>query len=460
MYKLHFFALVVALHLLAWIWLTTKNKQVGFLLVSLCVISIPLQIQLNLKTPAFFTNAGTLGNEFFLPFAFFLFVPVAFFRIGHLKRSEVGLKLFNWITVTFLLILISLFNPYNESPTATLIFALFFASNVLLFKMLFSVLDYDDMLKGVFYGLAFLTVVHMLLAILFPVLNVEAVTAFFKKEGQESATRYGSRASAAIGTLAHPNSLALFTNIAASFFLSCWLNKYRTKGSLVMLAISAVLIVLTFSRSSYLSFLCIMVFLWFVHKNAHKNFLSVGNVAKFVFPVVILLVWVVFFSPFSEMFLQSDASDQLENRVLHWLMALEGFYASPLIGVGLNAHLEFFADHYYLISHLAPPEFFLEHQVHNIHFIMLLETGMLGFSAWILFLGRNIADSKKDIALGRNQILALTQAGLTVAIAINGFTDWAPFSSEILPMFLFINFLALKYREAYKGSVARLPVHT
>jgi hypothetical protein len=90
MYKLHFFALVVALHLLAWVWLSAKNKHAGFLLVSLYVVSIPLQVQLNLKTPAFFTNAGTLGNEFFLPFAFFLFVGVAFFRIGRLKRGVAG----------------------------------------------------------------------------------------------------------------------------------------------------------------------------------------------------------------------------------------------------------------------------------------------------------------------------------------------------------------------------------
>jgi hypothetical protein len=460
MYKLHFFALVIALHLVAWAWLSAKNKHAGFLLVSLYVISIPLQIQLNLKTPAFFTHAGTLGSEFFLPFSFFLFVLVACFRIGRLTRSEAGSTPFNWITVTCVLIVISLFNPNNQSPTATLIFALFFVSNVLLFKILSGVLDYDDTLKGVFYGLAFLTVVHMLLAILFPILNVEAVTGFFKKEGQESATRYGSRASAAIGTLVHPNSLALFTNIASSFFLSCWFNRYRTRASLVMLVTGALLIVLTFSRSSYLAFLCIMAFLWFVHKNARKNFLTLGNVAKFVLPVGVVLAWVVFFSPFSDMFLQSDASDQLENRVLHWLMALEGFYASPLIGVGMNAHLEFFADHYYLISHLAPPDFFLEHQVHNIHFIMLLETGLLGFAAWMLFLGKNMADSKKDIARGRNQVLALTQMGLTVAIAINGFTDWAPFSSEILPAFLFINFLAINYREAYKGSPAGVPVHT
>lgn len=449
MYKIPFFALVAALHLLAWVWLSSKNKPAGFLLASLYVVSIPLQVQFNLQTEAFFTNAGTMGNELFLPVSFFLFLLIALFRIHHLKRSEVLLQASGWMTIVGALVLISLVNPENESPTATMIFAVFFFSHVLLFKMLFSVLDYEEMLKGVFVGLAFLTVVHMLLAILFPILNVEAVTTFFKKEGLESATRYGSRSSAAIGTLVHPNSLALFTNISASFFLSCRLNKYRTRGSLLLLGTSAVIIVLTFSRSSYLAFLCIMVFLLFVNKNAGKTFLSLANVAKFVLPVVVLAGWLVFYSPFSAMFLQSDASDQVENRLLHWLMALEGFYASPLIGVGLNAHLEFFADHYYLISHLAPPDFFLEHQVHNIHLIMLLETGLVGFAAWLVFLGKNIADSKNDLARGQNRVLSLTQVGLTVAIAINGFTDWSPFSSEILPIFLFINFLAIKYRKAY-----------
>ncbi|HEX8531849.1 MAG TPA: hypothetical protein VF646_17570, partial [Cytophagales bacterium] len=182
MYKLPFFALVAALHLLAWVWLSSKNKAAGFLLVSLYVVSIPLQVQFNLPTQPFFTNAGTLGNELFLPVSFFLFLLVALFGIQRLRRSEVLPQPFGWLTIVGVLILVSLVNPENQSPTASVIFAVFFFSHVLWFKMLFSVLDYEDMRKGVFYGLAFLTVVHMLLAILFPVLNVEAVTTFFKKE--------------------------------------------------------------------------------------------------------------------------------------------------------------------------------------------------------------------------------------------------------------------------------------
>lgn len=295
----------------------------------------------------------------------------------------------------------------------------------------------------------FLTMVHFLLALLFPLLGIDAVTTFFKTEGGESATRYGTRPGA-IGTLVHPNSLALFTNIIASFFLSSWLNNYFKKGSFVMLILCACIIVLTFSRTSYLAFLSILLLLFFINKNAHKNFISFSNLFKFALPALLIIGWLIFYSPFSSMFLASDASDQIGNRVLHWLMALEGFYASPLIGVGINAHLEFFADHYYLISHLAPPEFFLEHQIHNIHMIVLLETGILGFVAWLIFLLKNFVDAKEDIAFKRNEILSLTQIGLLMAYIINGFTDWAPFSSEVFPIFLFINYMAIRFRKDYK----------
>lgn len=449
MYRIPFFFLIAVIHVLVFIWLSFKKQKTGFLLSSFYVISIPLQIHYYLKTPTLITNAGALGNELFLPLGFFLFLVFAVLNFNRLIKSDFFNSLPTWVIITCIFIAISYFNPFNGAGVATSVFAAFFLSNVLFFKVLYSIVDEVEIIKGVFVGLSFLTIIHFLLAILFPLLGVNAVTSFFKNEGQESATRYDTRPGA-IGTLVHPNSLALFTNIAASFFLSSWLNNYFRKASLVMLILSGCIIILTFSRTSYLAFLSILGLLYFIHRNADKTFISVGNVFKIVLPAALVLGWLIFYSPFSSMFLASDASDQIENRILHWLMALEGFYASPYIGVGLNSHLEFFADNYYLISHLAPPEFFLEHQIHNIHFIVLLETGILGFMAWLAFLIVNFIEAKKDISLERNKIFSLTQIGLLIAYIVNGFTDWAPFASEIFPIFLFINFLTIKFRRNAK----------
>jgi O-antigen ligase len=219
---------------------------------------------------------------------------------------------------------------------------------------------------------------------------------------------------------------------------------------------------LTYSRTAYLVFLAVVFLLFYIHKYPHKPLVSLENIIKIMLPFALVLGWFIFLSPFSALFLESDVDQQVGNREMHFAMALEAFQVSPFIGIGMNTHLEFFKEYYYLLSFLDLNEFFYENHIHNIHLIILAEAGSIGLLLWILFLFVNIGRAKKQLARGRNQILSLTQIGLIIIYFLNGFTDWAPFSSSIMPLFLFLMYFSIKYRRGNRvrvRAISRRPAY-
>lgn len=213
------------------------------------------------------------------------------------------------------------------------------------------------------------------------------------------------------------------------------------------LILCVLIIFLTYSRTSYLALIITLSSCYYLNKNAHKNLFSVGNILKFVVPTVLALVYLIAYSPLSELFMGSDSSDQYDNRMVHWLMALHLFDASPIIGVGLNGHLSYLSQHLGIVNQMTTDDFFAINPIHNIHLIVLAEVGIIGMVLWIGFLFGNIFKAKKEISKGHNEILSLSMIGLFIAYIIYGLSGWAPFSTAILPIFLFITFFSIKYRQ-------------
>ena len=81
-----------------------------------------------------------------------------------------------------------------------------------------------------------------------------------------------------------------------------------------------------------------------------------------------------------------------EARTIHFIMSFMIFKSSPIIGVGINTHLNYF-DKMYSIQKLLPhmDDFYSTNPIHNIHLITIAETGLLGISLWICFLFGGIA---------------------------------------------------------------------
>lgn len=436
--------LIIAFYLCRAMVQMLKGNSVKPLLVSFFIFTAPFEIIKDITAGKTGELAGTLPSnfQFNVPVVLLILVFLFFFRY----KVKFTFSYTNWVTLFSILLLISLINPYNLRPSATLAFGLFFFSHILLFQLIYSNLSVKQIINGIYDGFMYLCVFQLILAICFPILNMESVTGLFHEGAKDWSTRQGNR-SGAVGVFEHPGSLALFLLIASSFFLATYLDKIRTSLSLIILILNGVTIILTYSRTAYIAYVIVIFALYFINKNAKKNIFSVWNIIKILLPITVIVCWIVFFSPFSDQFLKEDSSTQYDNRMVHWLLALVIFTTSPYLGVGINSHLAFLDKHSSFISKLtASGDFYLKNPIHNIHLIVLCETGILGFILWVIFLFRNIALAKKQIGNETNRIMSLSLIGLFLSYLFYGVTGWAPFSQGLLPFFLFVTFFAIKFR--------------
>lgn len=441
------------------IWMyRSKSASPRYLIVSFFIMAIPFQVAFPIKEFLLNSNSGTLGATLalLLPLA----MALLFIRQLRISKTELNVRQNMWMAIVIGLIFISFINPHNYSKIGTLIWVVFIGSHVLLFKMLISSITYAELIRGIFNGLFYLCLVQVVLAICFPLLGISAVTNLFYDGAGEWATRMGTRPGA-VGVFTHPGNLALFTVIASVFFAACFFVNYQRKASIYVLALNTITVVLTYSRTSYLVFVISLFFVFFMYRNAEKKLFSMGNVIKFVVPTSLILLWLVFYSPLSAVFLNSDADEMYTARLMHWYMAFETFQTNPIFGVGLNAHLEYFFRSANVLETVdINNEFLIKNPIHNIHLIVLVETGLIGFTVWIVFLVSNITKNKQFVALLKQKkyspdamIMPLSCMGIILAYSIYGLTGWAPFSPGILPFFIFFTFFSIKYRRRFMASL-------
>ncbi|WAC13226.1 O-antigen ligase family protein [Dyadobacter pollutisoli] len=302
----------------------------------------------------------------------------------------------------------------------------------------------DMIIIGAFDGLKWLTISQLFLAICFPLLNIIAVTNLFHEGGEVWATRLGSRVGA-VGFFKHPGNLALYTIMSMSFFLSCYLSGFQRRMSTLLIAACVATVILTYSRTSFIALILVAFCTYYIYKNSKKNIFSLGNILKIVIPSTLALYWLIFLSPFSSSFIESDASSQYDNRMIHFFMAFKIFTDSPFLGVGLNAHLGYITKHFGIVQAFTADEFYLHNPIHNSHLIVLAETGIVGFILWVYFLLGGIINAKNQIAAGSNRIFSSTLVGVLIAYVIYGMTGWAPMSPSIFAFFLFYAYFAKMY---------------
>lgn len=437
------FSILLIIYFVWYIILLIKKKSKNHLFLSFVISCIPFQMSIPVFIPDYQTGSGT-GT---FTSKIFLMIPLVSSIILLLTKRNKNLhyiyKNEQWILWIFLLILISLINPYNHAIWATLAFALLFISYIIFFKLIYNSLNPIEVLNGIFTSFLFLCVLQFILAILFPLLNISFVTTIFQTGGEDWATRNGTRLGA-IGVFVTPANLGLFTTIASGFFLATFLDSFKKRNSLILLIINSITIFLTYSRTSYITLVFILFTIFYIHKNPKKPLFSLKSLFLGIAPAILFLYWLVFFSPLSGTFLKTNADEMFQARLDHWLIGLEIFKSSPIIGVGINTHLEYINQTASLYKQIHN-EFLTTNPIHSTHLIVLAETGIIGFLLWIIFLRFSVVQAKFNIANNNNVILSLTQIAIVVTYIIYGFTDWAPLSQSIFPMFLLFTFFSNKY---------------
>src|SRR5690606_34368468 len=124
----------------------------------------------------------------------------------------------------------------------------------------------------------------------FPLLDIKSVTMPFQPAAEMLSTRHGQR-DGAVGVFVHPGVLAIFSLISSGFFFSCFLLNFKKYYSLLLLVFSAITVVLTYSRTSYLAYIVTLSILYYFYKRTNKTMFSFSIIFRLLLPAFLLLIW-------------------------------------------------------------------------------------------------------------------------------------------------------------------------
>lgn len=434
--------LIITLNLLRYAFINKPNK-LSYLLASIYVQTIPFFITFVLVSNQS-DGSGSLGS--FLMLAPPHILGVVFFLKNRTSRYKVidfsPLELITlFITTAFCTI--SLLNPVNQFRFGTIIAAFFFFGQLFVLRELRIACNNHEstFFEGIYDGLKIASTIQLILSILYPLLGVSFVAGLFYSFGNETALR---RSPSAIGTFAHPGSLALFATMAGIFFLNSFLGGFRKYTSAFYTIIPIFLVILTQSRTALVTLLfaygCTIV----LHDLTKTGVRRKKSYALYGTAVVIVIG--IALSPARNMFINSNTDQMTEARFSHYILAWAMIQDHPIIGVGLNAHLTYAKEYYSeFVRFLGnrSDDFYFKNPIHNIHIIILTEAGILGFGLWVAAIIRGWWSRIRTMKSSLSQSTLVLSGTFTVALlaySIYGMTGWAPLTYPHLSMILLLLF--------------------
>lgn len=352
----------------------------------------------------------------------------------------------------------TLVNPYDVSRMQTVVavvYLLSFAVFIYLFANCFTV---KNVVNGIFMGLALTVLLHIFLCILYPVMNMEGVVKLFDKE---ATTRSDDRVGA-VGTTGHPNILGTYTSYYFGFFVACFVTNYKRRMSGIFAGLAFLVIVLSASRSALASiaFSLLMIVVFYVFRR-HK-LLSLQSFIKGIVPIGIIIA-LLLTGPLNFLFNDVENLDEMTTtRLMHYYCGYEIFDDHPLIGVGLNAHLNYLVENgsammfeqiFDATDIFQPEEFLFSHPIHNIWIILIDELGIIGFVPILCFVIWYIATFKRRTFRSQNRyynILNISGLGVICCLLVQGNSDWAPLTPQVLNLSLM--FIAFSLNRHYAAE--------
>ncbi len=349
-------------------------------------------------------------------------------------------------------------NPYDVSRMQTL-FSVIYLLGLAVFLYLFAnCFTVKNMINGIFLGLAATVVLHFFLAILFPVLDVEAAIKIFNEEAM---TRSDDRVGA-VGTMSHPNGLGTYASYYFTFFAGCFITAFKRRASAVFLFLSFLVIVLSTSRSALAAavFATLMIVLFYIFRR-HK-LLSLQSILKGIVPLGIIIA-LLLTGPLNFLFSDVDNLDEMTtSRLMHYYCGYEIFEDHPLVGVGLNDHLNYLVENgsammfeqiFDAADIFQPEEFMFSNPIHNIWIILIDELGLIGFLPIFFFVIWYIATFKRRTRASQNRyynILNISGLGVICCLLVQGNSDWNPLTPSALNLSLM--FIAFSLNRHYAAE--------
>ena len=401
--------------------------------------------------------SGSFGDSLsiwsFHALALLLIWLIARVKQWHIRRPKLLLALAFLIYAgcTFL-------NPYNISRLQTAM-AVFYLLSFAVFMYLFTnTFTVKTVVNGIYMGLMITVVLHLVLCILYPVMNMEMAVKLFD---QEASTRSDERIGA-VGTMGHPNVLGTYASYYFMFFAGCFATAYKRRQSAILAGMSFFVIVLTASRSALLASVVAVLALVVFYIYRRYKLLSFQSILKGIIPVGALIA-LLLTGPLSFLFSDVEDLDEMTTaRLLHYYCGYEIFEDHPLVGVGLNAHLAYLVENgsavmfeqvFDMTDIWQPEEFMFTNPIHNIWIILIDELGLIGFLPILAFVIWYIATFKRRTRQSRNRyynILNISGLGVICCWLVQGNSDWAPLTPQVLSLSLM--FIALSLNRHYAAE--------
>ncbi len=352
----------------------------------------------------------------------------------------------------------ALLNPYNLSRRGTLIEVFYFLSFAVFIYLFTNSFSVKTAVRGIYMGLAATVILHFILSICYPVLGMEGVIKIFDKD---AATRSDDRIGA-VATMSHPNVLGTYASYYFVFFAGAFLTAYKRHESAILTGMSFVIIILSASRSALLAAVLAVLGIIVFYVYRRYKLLSFQSILKGIIPLG-LLIALLLTGPLSFLFSDVDNLDEMTtSRLMHYYCGYEIFQDHPLVGVGLNAHLVYLVENssavifeqvFDMTDLYQPEEFMFTNPIHNIWIILIAELGLIGFLPILAFIIWYIATFKRRTRLSQNRyynILNIAGLGVVFCWLVQGNSDWAPLTPQVLNLSLM--FVALSLSTHYAAE--------
>lgn len=434
--KYYFILLIFIISLFRHINCRDKNKKKElYVSFAIQILSLGFGLKLLSFSDSYHVDMiGSFGDSIRIELV--TFVSLYLILIGFDKFDRIKLENSFLFVLILLVIVISFLNPLNILKPAIWSPISYYFQVWFLFHLIKSNFKIIEIFNGIYDAFFILTIFQLTLSICYPILGMTSIGTLFVDTLDFSLRRAGIVS--AMGTYGHPSSLAMICLTYAIFFIICYWNKYKKKLSLYLFMANLFIVYLTYSRTTYLISFFIFIIAFNLHKHQLfkvKNIVSVGIASLFLITIVSL-------TPFGDMFFKSDSDSQVTNRVTHWFLGYELWKKSELIGLGINSHVLYMQNKLAStkLGQFADLQFYLSNPIHNIHIIILVETGLIGLYTWLYFFFFKLKQSFKQSysKFKPFRIINITVFSLLLLVFTYGFMGWGIFLKETSSMFLLL----------------------
>ncbi len=389
---------------------------------------------------------------------FMLIFPFTFTILA--KRMQWKFLPIPWYTVLFIVLFcaINLFNPNNMAVQSTVIALIQLVCYIAFLYLVCSCVPIEVLIKGMYEGFVYTAILQSLLTICYPILGITQVIDLF----HENVSIRAEERPGAPGTFAHPNVLGGYMAYIVAFFTTCYILGYNKHKSLIFGLLSFFVLIFTFSRSALLAAIVAIITMILILATKNSSIFSIKNIFTRILPMIVAAAALIFLTPIKNSFIGSNMDEMMVARLMHYYCGAETVIDHPIIGVGLNAHLEYIRTHIdprilALFNQTAwkPERFIFSNPIHNIFLIFLTEFGILGTIPIIWFIihkFRKIKPALRQKASIECHIAELFSIGLLCCLLVHGLSDWAPLNATLRNIWIFTFFIsAFAYRKNAKS---------